>query len=1752
MNDWYSARPKIESFRIGPVYTRTWSPILAVSASHNPKAAPFLADGVLSGASKWEGARAEEGEDGETALSPPEGGVWVVAELKQEGPLYGMRIASGGPGNNIKAYEAHASRDGSQYRRMGGASDLPDEAQSHRLMFPEPVTARFLRVTIPSGEWHGEYPEIREIEAFTDQYRPAPDEPQDGVGFIQIRRDNCGRSRERSPHLEQGFPYDRGEGEGESRYGWTEDGEIEGEAEEPLRSFAYHYDSVRFHYDGLSKDKLYTVYVSYLQNAGGGRRQNLTADGFLLHGDAPIPSKAEPPRVFAVPQAAVQDGELTIAANRLAGPNAVVSEISLYESARASGAAESAARQRAKAVRALSPPAIDGRLDDWSLLRALREGGADEPSFWAEWDESALYVAAEIPARLLPETPSLQDAFDLFLDARVDDAEHAPSLSVYRPGDVHIRVLRVGGNAAARYVRHETEGGEPPGPARIPGVELASRTEDGVHTIEMALPKGDALPEWEPAVDREIGFNCILSLSGRGSWALSAKRPHDPPVRWLRCLLLGSIRAEARFGSAPSDFQGPPPAEPFPFFAGGSLWAMVYDPDANRDPSVSETVSAELSGELSGETLTAELREGRLVSDEEGGARLEPSADSERFFARIETRFALEPLNDPDRMTARGGETLTARYEDRFAHPDGGGAEASARASAISGADGQIDALPAGRFTAGDTLRIQAADADAYGLKEGGREVSVSTEGLTEDRDVETLLLLPPAEEAGRFEAALPTVYSAEPVPGDGVLQIVGGQSAAVVYADRVRASGETNVRVAASTQAASGDTARLRIRLPGGSFEGFGAGGAVFRAGTPLIVRVEDADLNRDGAETETAVVEASGEALGDALTIALRETLPDSGVFEGVAPTRHDSEARANEAIEAAGGETVRFRHLDALQATGEPQVRVETAAAVETGGDARLAVVREDYAAQLERFNAGDMVYFRLEEPDDIGPQTFITAVSASTGDRERVLLRRSAASSDLYFGAVPTAYGAEAVSDGLLQTVGNDTVEGRYTDALRASGETDFAVSASARANVGNDGSLRTLDAAGGAETDRFRAGESIVIEVRDDDLNASEEAIETASVDAREDFLGDSVTLTLRETTGNSGLFRGELRTAYASSAAEDNILQALGQSYVTIAYIDALAASGEAQAARTASLYAAIGDRGTVAALTLDGERRIGNLRPNGIALIRVEDADLNADPKFEESAAATAEGNLLGDRTLLELRETGQDTGVFEARLATELADAANPNDLLLQTAQHETVTITYVDALNDAGEPNAPTRAAAVIAGSSPGRIVIAAEDGSEIGAFTAGDWLYISAQDLLLAADPTVRPVALLAASESGDRARAVLEPAPGADGVFWGRVATRYSLLPNDDNTLDIRGGETVTASYAPEGLFGGLITDSAIARRGRLGRLSAALPDGSALEELTPGETAVLTVRDADRNADPLSAEAVSARAFAQEGGEPLEIRLTETAPDSGAFQGELPTAFGQEAPPGSLGLAGGETIALVYVDPLTDTGEAGVEIGATVRVRKVGFAPYAERSAVVDGNSNLWDLNRVMSSPDEEIRVWSQWTREALYFFIQVKDDRLAVEDVTRWHIGSDAVELHIDTFPGGLEGGRRGSSNLPAHLAGSGGVSGRVFWLCPLGGGFTGGRPYIGQALPAQVYNISDRDFGVEIGAEASDGYYTLEARLPYHTALPGFDPFASEKRRRVGFNFLLYRSDAPRVWWAGPLRSPSSAGVLYLDGSP
>ena len=1748
VGDWFSGRPSVESLRVGPLYRRAWNPIESVRTSHNTQDADMLLDGLRDESSRWAGARVEEATtelDGEQrterAFLPPGDDVTIVADLGATRAVHGVRVTSDGGGFGLRGYRLALSEVGVTFADVFSSGELPDESRSFPYALETPSRARYVRWTVANGAWHGDYPALREVEVFTDRYRlpPAGAAKMQDHTPILVREDNCGVDNRRAPNLTQGFAFDRGEGDEESRHVWRQSEDIEGEASEMQRSFAYHYDTLRLSYTGLRPDRLYWLQTQYLQDKATTRRQNLLADGYLLHGDeTSVPNGPSDPYTFAIPRDAVTDGALEVEVNRLAGPNAVLSAVWLYEARPAiEGDARGDEIAPVKITQASGPKDIDGSLAEWDLVYPLTSMRDDGPRAYAEWDAGSLYIAVVASASIFPNGSAVADTVDLFIDST-----NARSPALYRSGDVHVRIYRYGsGREVARYVTHFSE--EAPPRANPPPIDIASAARDGDYILETRLPRAGLLDEWSPGPGGRFGINFIVSTRPERRWWLAAERRDDPPIRWREARMIGSVRAEAWLGAevlADSTF-----------YAGDDLLVVVRDPDANSDPSTVEEVTARVAGSLLGGSRDVALREVRRGALADGGPATGLTPDGEYFAALLGTRH-VDSVGAVTGMAVAGGEVLTVSYADRFAGPGGETAEIAASSTVATGSDGAITLHDAtgggiGTFRAGETIHVALADDDLPRVGAGDEAPTAAVAARATapgdptafDEEMLTLTL----GEAGELVGSIVTAYSESATAGDGVLQVRGMDRVEAVYSDRVQASGATNVDVIDAARVAIGSTARLTVRGAGGEASPNAVGPTPVAAGSPIIVLVEDADANHDSGLVDVVAVDMATDTRGDALRVVLSETDIDTGVFQALAPTTYAAAVDlTNEALELTGSEIVTATYIDEIRGSGATNVATVAAAVVETGGDATLAIVRADYVQMAPRLNAGATVYLRLVEPDARVTDLAVEARSLRTGDMERVRLAASAAGAAEYVGSFPTAYAiAGSPGDGTLAVVGDDVVQVTYLDALRASGATATPVVAQAGINTGNDGLLVLPP---GSDVS-LRAGDPLVVEVRDADLNVRSAVLEETTVTARVEPGGGAADILLRETGGDTGVFVGATPTTYGEGPATDETLRVTGQSVVTVAYMDAIRADGETRVRLHASRYVETGEAGQLTLLSLDGRRTVTRLAPGDTVLARVVDPDLNTDPGFDESAQIRASGSILGDTVLLPLRETGANTGVFEVRIATEhVVDEVSPGaagDLVLQVTDRELVTVAYVDDLADTGETLRPVVQSVVASVAGAGTLLIEDAYGAELGRFLAGASLYVSLDEpSLAAATATVGPSVELASVTTGDAVIVSTEAVPGGQGRYWGRVATRYGATPIVDDILEVQGGETVRARYTSPGAANEVFDTAAVAAGSR-GTLSVTYADGRPLATFTPGADIHVRLEDLDRDVSPLQADDVEARVTAQ-GGEWRTVSLVETGEATGVFRGVVPTTvtFDPASPAdGPLPLRGGEPVTVTYRDPLTATGQTDVEVTAPCRARRIGAAPYTEEQIVIDGIPERWPLEDAMAPAEGGAIVWTQWSRDALYVFAEVVDDDVRVADVTRWHEGSDAIELHFD-----IDIDRQGP---PTHLGGSSSSAEHVFWICPTGGGITGEEPYVGRAQPNLAHNYGPIDIAVRVG----DGGYSLEARIPFHTALPGFDPITSARRDRLGFNYLLYRSAAPQVWWA-PLTAPSDpagqAGMLYL----
>jgi hypothetical protein len=496
---------------------------------------------------------------------------------------------------------------------------------------------------------------------------------------------------------------------------------------------------------------------------------------------------------------------------------------------------------------------------------------------------------------------------------------------------------------------------------------------------------------------------------------------------------------------------------------------------------------------------------------------------------------------------------------------------------------------------------------------------------------------------------------------------------------------------------------------------------------------------------------------------------------------------------------------------------------------------------------------------------------------------------------------------------------------------------------------------------------------------------------------------------------------------------------------------------------------------------------------------------------------------------------------------------------DEVLQVTEKEVVTLTYIDRISVTGEPDRPMSKRLVVTGSSPGKLLIVDEQRKEVGSFNPGRTIYFLLEDVIVYTfDPNAEVKISINGNKTNDLEELRLEKSPNEPGIYAGSISTRYGTTPISDGMLEVQGGEEISAIYRSTlpgsdspGSAEQIIIDSCHVNRGNKGILSIVRPDGTKLTSFNPGETLLFRLEDRDLNVDPLNVDATEIRVRrGNEEGYKI-VKLNETGDDSGIFIGRLKTAYGRtaELETQALELIGGESIFAIYLDYLSDTGETNVEIQGVARANMIGRAAYTNEPVIIDGIIDKWPLENVMRTEDGNGLLWLQWDKDNLYVLAEVYDPKVVVPDATKWYKSADALELHIDISPG--------IDERPIYMRSQPKPTSHVFWFCPKGAGVDGSKVYAGQAQPNLIYNYSP-----PIQATSrivAESYYILEIRIPFSPALGGFDPMKSSKIDRIGFNFVIYRSDAPTLQWAKEDRldqanvinaAPSQLGTVFLEG--
>ena len=441
----------------------------------------------------------------------------------------------------------------------------------------------------------------------------------------------------------------------------------------------------------------------------------------------------------------------------------------------------------------------------------------------------------------------------------------------------------------------------------------------------------------------------------------------------------------------------------------------------------------------------------------------------------------------------------------------------------------------------------------------------------------------------------------------------------------------------------------------------------------------------------------------------------------------------------LEVTGNEVVTVSYMDALAGSGNTKVTVNDTAQVSAGQNGVLDILKANYVTNLDNFNAGDRLYFRLLDTDITDEFVQITLAGETLKDREIVQLFQSMEEGTriypvegTFFGLIQTAYSTQGQeNDGILQVQGTERVEAIYVDELQSTGETNVAFYDTCEANIGITGDLKVYNKDSfdyalvqNLEISSFRAGDTLILEIQDADLDSTDVIVQLLETDFTEDIVRDSTSITLAKTADSVDIFRGEIRTGYGNNPIpDDNILQVQGEGVVICTYIDILQNTGATRVPIQERISVETGNKGELEIYSADSGVIIsgsavgtGSFNVGERLRVRIIDKDLNLSSTVSDSATVAVWGNVVADNVQIIVRETSTNSGVFEGNLPTQKGessiiegDAPITTDEILQITDKEVITAVYIDDITATGETEARIQIQAVVLGSSAGMLRI-----------------------------------------------------------------------------------------------------------------------------------------------------------------------------------------------------------------------------------------------------------------------------------------------------------------------------------------------------------------------------------------------------------------------------------------------------------
>jgi uncharacterized repeat protein (TIGR01451 family) len=207
---------------------------------------------------------------------------------------------------------------------------------------------------------------------------------------------------------------------------------------------------------------------------------------------------------------------------------------------------------------------------------------------------------------------------------------------------------------------------------------------------------------------------------------------------------------------------------------------------------------------------------------------------------------------------------------------------------------------------------------------------------------------------------------------------------------------------------------------------------------GDTMALAVTDPDMNADLGGPDTLQTVVTNDATGETESIALMETGPGTGTFQGNLPTTFGTSAGPNDdgTIAAQAGDTLTLRYLDVVRAAPGSATLTDQAAIL-GGVDATVYITPNS--------SPGDLLTVRVSDADMNADSASVesvqvTVVNNVTGESETLTLQETGIASGVFEATLPTVFGSGAGTDddGTMTTTVGQSLAASYFDALTAAG------------------------------------------------------------------------------------------------------------------------------------------------------------------------------------------------------------------------------------------------------------------------------------------------------------------------------------------------------------------------------------------------------------------------------------------------------------------------------------------------------------------------------------------------------------------------------------------------------------------------------------------------------------------------------------------------------------------------------------------